>query len=256
MGVSAIELAMSSDFTQGLHELRTRIDTLDDTLIALLRERIAIIHDVAALKRAHTPAQCHIRSGREGAMHRRIYESFKGSDFPPSAALAIWRQIIGASTHLESPITIALPEAASSLREQAYAYFGRVVGILTTENTQASLNAIIMKQATIALLPPPSADAFDGWQQLAQHPALKVFAALPVVLSAQVSPVAYAVAAITPEPSGEDMTLLFCAKGEIPQEATLLAEKGSHVLASVAGFIEHPLSLGSFPTPIIDPSLR
>lgn len=246
---------MTIDYIAQLKGLRQRIDALDDALIGLLKQRIAIIHEVGALKRDHTPADCHIRPGREGEMHRRIHTAFAGSDFPPSAALAIWRQIIGSSTHLESPITIAVA-GDDTLAWQAREYFGRGVTCVHTPSIREALDAVTNKRATIALLPSPTDDSLVDWTALISHADLRVFAALPVALAPSEAPACYAVAAVAAESSGDDVSLMLFAAGTAPEHAIILATNAHHQLALVAGMQGGEQCLGTLPTPVIDTSLK
>lgn len=184
---------MTDSPEQTLEAHRAAIDAIDTQLIALLKQRIGIVKQVAALKAANWPGKCHIRSGREGRMHQRIAEAFKDSDFPMSAALAIWRQIIGASTHVESPLKIAVisPEQAAMARE----YFGVSVEILPFTNLA---DALANKERTIMF-----ATKADLPVVRAVAPKLKIFGALPLQ---QADPAALALAELTPEESGDDIS--------------------------------------------------
>lgn len=189
---------MSQTPEQTLEQYRARIDALDDQLIALLNERIGVVKQVAALKAQHWPNNCHIRSGREGRMHARIAQRFADSAFPAAAALAIWRQIIGASTHVESPLKIAVKNAAQAAL--AREYFGVVAEIAPFKTLADALAGIARGEATILLASPRDLAAIH-----AGDAQLKVFAALPVALRGK-RPLALALAHITPEPSGDDIS--------------------------------------------------
>lgn len=245
---------MDHPVTESLASLRRQIDTIDDEIMGLLKRRMGIIHDVGALKREHTPAACHIRPGREGEMHRRIHAAFKDSDFSPAAALLIWRQIIGSSTHLESPIVIAPAKGVE--RWQAREYFGRAVTCLAPVSIREALAAVMGKNATIALLPAPTDDSLVDWAALAEMKQLRVFAALPVVLAEGESPACYAVAAVKNEPSGDDMSLLLVPAADAAQYRFIFARNAQHALVAVGGLHDGAESLGTFPAPIIDPSLQ
>lgn len=249
---------MSPEYTESLTELRAEIDRLDTQLATLLADRMGIIHKVAALKAAHTPGTCHIRPGREGMMHRRITERFAGSDFPAPAALGVWRQIIGASTHLESPIRIAA--ASQALLWQGRDYFSRMAVPCPTESAETALEAVKQQTATIALLPPPTPETLSFWASWrAQHPELYVFAALPVVLAPGESPAAYAVAAVRPEASGDDVSLFaLAASAPLPQGAVVLASNAAQRIIQCAGFITELAQahyLGTLPRPLTDSTL-
>lgn len=193
---------------QKLADFRARIDALDVQLADLFNLRIGIIREVAALKAAHWPAACHIRPGREGQMHHAIAKRFANGPFPPLAALAIWRQLIGASTHLESPLNVvslaAHPEHAWLARE----YFGLQVGLHEAHTLADALAPIASKQCNILILPEPNAS--DWWQSATAIRAagLSMFASIPVVGSnlPQGTSGAVALAAVTPEDSGDDIS--------------------------------------------------
>ena len=180
-----------------LEELRGRIDALDERLAELLEERIAIVEQVAALKKEHWPSLCHIRSGREGQMHRKIAERFKHSKFPAKVALFLWRQIIGASTHAESPLVIAATSEEQA--ELARDYFGLSARIQEVASLDAAFTAIRQQQCTILLAAPTDLPVIR-----AIAPKLKIFAALPLVTDS--SPSTLALAEIEPEPSGDDIS--------------------------------------------------
>ncbi len=184
---------MSISPEQTLEQHRARIDALDSQLMTLLKERIAVVKQVAALKAEHWPGTCHIRSGREGRMHQRVVAEFKNSDFPAAAALAIWRQIIGASTHVESPLRIAVTSAEQAA--MAREYFG-----VTAEVKQFAdfAQALAAKQSTILF-----ATLADLPVVRAIAPKFKIFAALPLQ---QGKPTALALAELTPEASGDDIS--------------------------------------------------
>lgn len=187
------EPAKQPDFDAQLQALRGRIDALDDKLIALIKERTGIINEVAVLKRANTPNHCHIRPGREGQMHKRIFEAFKGTDFNVHAAVIIWRHLISASTHLESPLSV-VSSAPSYLGHE---YFGNYVTHSSVSESDEALRNVSGKKANIAII------SCEDAALLEKHPTLKIFAALPVI-GTRIE--AFAVAALNPENSGDDVS--------------------------------------------------
>ncbi|MBN8543534.1 MAG: chorismate mutase [Alphaproteobacteria bacterium] len=204
------EPATKSSFDAQLQALRARIDALDDRLIALIKERTGIIQEVAVLKRAHTPNDCHIRPAREGQMHKRIYEAFKGSDFNVHAAVIIWRHLISASTHLESPLKVI----SSAPRHLGHEYFGHYVDHHDAADSEEAVRSVSGKQANIAIIPTQDIALLE------KHPTLKIFAALPVIGN---KVEAVAIAALAPEPSGDDVSYFI--------------DSDRHVV-SVAGFVK------------------
>ncbi len=191
-----------------LETLRNDIDTIDDELIALFKKRIEVVTKVGEYKRAQGERGAFIRSGREGDMHRRIYDAFKGSGFSPQAAVGIWRLIISASTHHESPLKLAImqQDGITDLTSLAQSYFGAFLEARNYSNAGSLLSDVYEGKASIGIMPNPQDEAALWWQALAQHqePKLFIFAKLPVVMTHTHQPTALAVAEVTPEPSEAD----------------------------------------------------
>ncbi len=207
---------MTDEMTEKMTPLRRQIDTLDDQLIDLLKERIAVVHQVGELKREHLgDDHCFIRSGREGTMVHRIYDAFKDNEFNALAAVSIWRQIIGASIHLESPLTISAyyQPGMSALYWLAREHFGQAIPIQTVSTPSRVLGDLYEKRASVGILPMPGQGDESRWWRLIDHTrpdvAPKLFARLPV---ADVDhypkhfPTALAVAMVAPEPSDNDIS--------------------------------------------------
>ena len=212
---------------QQLAAHRARIDAIDETLSALLLERIEIVASVGALKNANWPRDCHIRPGREAKMHRTVIQRFRGSKFSTRAALLIWRQIIGASTALESPLKIAVLEADH--RPRARNYFGANAHITLCASLAEIGAKLADKTCTIALL--PAALAPGWWNELPE--LFRIFTQLPILAKDERNlPTLYALAAIDPEPSGDDMSF-YVVDGQLttrdgfvpPEQANLPASR-------------------------------
>lgn len=187
-----------------LQTYRDQIDMLDDQIIQLLKERIDIVSKVGALKKENGEAGVFIRSGREGRMHRRIFEAFQGSGLDPQAALQIWRILISASTHHESPMRIVATHTreASDLLYLTKEYFGSFLKVETNSNPVHIISDIYERKASIGVLPYPD-DETNWWHALAQYqePRVYIFAKLPLCESSPHAPSALAVAEVTPESS-------------------------------------------------------
>jgi chorismate mutase len=201
---------------QALADFRARIDAIDEQLAKLFIERIGIVHEVGNLKRAHWPNSCHIRPAREGQMHRWAEERFASTGFPPLAALTMWRQLIGASTHVESPLSVSynvdFPEHLWLARE----YFGLQIGLHAAATLDESIAQMQDGKSNILLLP---ADVTAPCWPLAKtlvDAGLMIFAAIPAAtqtLPTGMMP-ALALAPVTPEPSGNDMSY-FLRNGKV-----------------------------------------
>lgn len=232
---------------QKLTEYRAKIDAIDAKLAQLLLDRCAVVREVAYLKRAHWPADCHIRNGREGKMHRAIAERFQGTDIAPGVALAIWRQLIGASTQMESPLCIATLATQPHHGWLAREYFGAGAKIIAQPSLQAMRMSIAQSQCNIAVLPPPTLTSTameSSWYEaeMLHQSGFMLFARLPV--STQPLPNeslgAFAFAAITPEASGDDVSYF-------------LRDKKVEIVDGFHTARDRAVYLGSHPQPISVP---
>lgn len=220
---------------QTLAALRRQIDRIDHDLAQLLIARMEVVREVGALKTLNWPRGCHIRPGREGRMHREIASRFIGTPITPLTGLAIWRQIIGGSANIESPLSVnylaAYPEHYFLARE----YFG--LHIATQEIADLAEALARLQQGSCNLLLLPAPPHHDGWRHaatLADH-GLRIFAALPLV--AEPLPQAYtsalALAAIETEDSGDDLSYFLEADGRISIHDGFLTERpGTRYLGS------------------------
>ena len=201
---------------QALADFRARIDAIDEQLAKLFIERIGIVHEVGNLKRANWPNSCHIRPAREGQMHNWTQERFSGTAFPPLAALTMWRQLIGASTHVESPLSVSygvdFPEHLWLARE----YFGLQVGLHAATTLEEAIAQMRDGKSNILLLPADIAAPCWPMAQSLADAGLMIFAALPAATQTLPSGVmpALALAPVTPEPSGDDISY-FLRNGKV-----------------------------------------
>lgn len=224
-----------------LQKFRDQIDAIDNQLIALLKERIEVVKQVGKLKDGHEKRDCHARPGREGRMQRRIYETFKDSDFNPLAATAMWRQIIGASTHLESPLRIATLqiEQAHTLYWHSRAYFGFFSDVTECADARQVFEKVQSGECNIAVLPVVAGES--TWPALlADYPDLKIFAHIPFLKRTDLrsQPCALAIANVPMEESDSDVSCFVDDKG------------GYH---EVEGFVterEAMRYIGTYPTPV------
>lgn len=221
---------------QQLQQCRARIDALDEQLAQLFIQRIGIIREVAELKAAHWPNSCHIRPAREGQMHHAIARRFAGSGFPARMALAIWRQLIGGSTHVESPLNVSYLAAHTEHAFYAREYFGVQAGTAAASDAREALTQLQRGTSNILLLPRALNHAWWREAHTLADAGLFIFAILPVE-AATLAP-ALALATVKPEPSGADISYFVMADGSID---------------TVEGYCtEHPGGrfLGAHPTPV------
>ncbi|MCS6855736.1 MAG: chorismate mutase [Elioraea sp.] len=236
----------SSDHTQpalpettGLAGIRSEIDRLDDAIHDLLMARAALVEKLAAsgVKRG-TP----FRPAREARILRRLLARHHGP-LPRATLVGIWRELLGGMTCIQAPFSVVVwsPTPGSGHLALAREQFGAAVPILGVRSPAEVMRAVASGEGSVGVLPLPEdgVNAEDGiepwWVSLMRcHGAgLAVVSRLPfVTLRPDGAPdvSALVVAALTPEASGEDRSLVaFEASAAVSRAA--VAE-----LVAAAGF--------------------
>ncbi|MDE3016476.1 MAG: chorismate mutase [Pseudomonadota bacterium] len=202
--------------------LRRQIDAIDDKIVDLLIERTGVVSQVGGLKNRAAPGVCPIRPGREADMVRRIMQKFDGAAFPPAAAAALWRIVIGASTSVESALTVSVLAADGDhdLFWLAHEYFGPAAQISRQPQVKRVIGDVMDGKASVGIVPPlRRLDATaDWWTSLlgSGKGMPKIFARLPFVYPeppGQGAPMALAIARIAPEASGDDVSFVVLETG-------------------------------------------
>lgn len=230
--------------TETLAALRAEIDRIDDALHDLLMLRAGIVETLAASgAKQGTP----FRPAREAQILRRLLARHRGR-LPKPTLVAIWRELFVGMTTIQAPFSVAVwsPAAGSGHIALAREQFGTVVPLRWMRSTAQVLRAVSLGEASVGVLPLPQDDpAGDGgadpwWISLCRGEAsnLAVVARLPfVTLRPDGSPPAQSlvVAALAPEPSGDDRSLIGF-EGSADLSRTALME-----LVAAAGFAPHSL---------------
>jgi chorismate mutase / prephenate dehydratase len=205
-----------------LVEFRRQIDAMDDEIISLLKRRSDVVAQVGEYKRKQGTKGCFIRAGREADMLRHIWQEFSDSKFSAVAACAMWRQIIAASTSIESKMRISVyaPDGFDTLYWLAREYFGSFSTIIRHPNCNRVVGDVVDGKAEVGLLPALNhEDHSNWWLTLAQQQenAPKLFAHVPFVHakseSARYS--SFAIARIATEPTDSDITLIVVETADI-----------------------------------------
>lgn len=200
-----------------LASLRAEIDRLDDLLHDTLMLRAAIVSDLAAsgLKRGSP-----YRPAREAQILRRLLARHRGR-LPKQAVVGMWREMLAATIAMQGPFAVAVwnPEAGAGTVSLAREHFGSITPIRWMRSTAQVLYAVAEGEAQVGVLPLPQDDpnaegGNDPWWislMRGERPALSVIARLPFVTArtegaSRAS--ALVVAAIPPEPSGDDRSLV------------------------------------------------
>ncbi|NNM55820.1 chorismate mutase [Acidocella sp.] len=197
-----------------LAQLRAQLDTIDDQIHALLMARAAVVESVA---RDGGKTGTKIRPGREAAILRRLLACHKGA-WPAQAIVRIWREIFGAALIIEGGQTMAVCDGDGGAERLALAreHFGPLTPVRRHHNPAQTLADLARDAAQLAILPPPAEDddGQGGWWQMLTASAphrLFVIAKIPFWSKrAEGLPLgeAFVVAAVRPDPSGQDRSLL------------------------------------------------
>lgn len=193
--------------------LRAEIDAIDDSIHDLLMRRAGIVERVA---RDGGKSGVMIRPGREASVLRRLMRRHDGS-LPRATVIRIWRELFAGALMIEGGLTVAVadgkePDLSSVARE----HFGPLTPLRRHRSTSQAMADLTGQAAQIAVLPIPS-DADDeqaAWWVGLMHggePRLSIVAKLPfwgIRPEGVPQTPGYAVAALTPDPSGADRGLL------------------------------------------------
>lgn len=233
--------------TPTLEEVRARIDAIDGEMLRLVDERASLAHAVAAAKAAQGEAgKFGLKPARENALLRRLLaQPRKGA----SALLIvrIWREMIGQSLAIQGPFHVAVwgGKAPVRVHEAAKLRFGSSPSMRTTAKPEEALAAArTLGGVAVCALEPEN----PWWVRLLGEPKLKVFAALPCLMSVG-PPNALAVGEVEVEPTGHDQTYWVTdakGSGAVIEDAlsrdgvaaTLLLQAGDFKLFMLAGYYQ------------------
>ncbi len=203
--------------------LRAEIDRIDDRLVDLLVERIAVVRRIAAAKGDRERGGLALRPAREAAILRRLVGR-AGGRLPAATLVRMWRELLATTTRLQTPLSIAVwaPPEAAGVWDVARDQFGSATPAERASSAVAALDRASRGTARIAVLPMPE-EGRDWWPALLEPSwrRLAVIARLPFVEGS--GPAAIALAPLEPEPSRDDLSLLVL-EVEPGVERTLLAE--------------------------------
>lgn len=198
-----------------ISDIRREIDVLDDRIHDLLMQRVTLIEQIGRLKSAAgILAGPVIRPGREVEIMRRLWNRHRGS-MDKDVLIRIWREIISASVNIQSPLTVAvyMPERGMGNLEIARDYFGAYTSVISCRSVSLVLKGLTENEANVGIVSLNDDKHISWWYTLAQEykRTVTVFAKLPLTGPAHGrgdGRVAYALAKIPYEASGDDRTLL------------------------------------------------
>jgi chorismate mutase / prephenate dehydratase len=195
-----------------LEGLRAELDRIDDGLHDLLMRRAQVVGRVAASKNGVA-----LRPGREAAILRRLIGRHTGA-LTAQTVVRIWRELLAGTTSMQGPFVIAVcePDPRAGFVAAAREQFGALTPLRVHGSAAQAIADVSGGRATVAVLALPSeteAPRDAWWMALLQkdEPRIHVVARLPFwTVRPEGTPSAQAlvVAAITPDPSGADCSLL------------------------------------------------
>ena len=225
-----------------LNDLRGEIDRLDDELIALLIRRARLAADVAPLKAGLGAPM--LRPGREAEVLRRLVGK-AGKGFDPLTVVRIWREIMSAALRVQGRFSVAVcaPEGGATCWSLARGQYGTSTPMTGASNPAQAIAAVAEGKADVAVVPFPAVQDTDPWWRLLLGKgAPRIVARLPVAegLEPEVGmAVGLAVAAMAPEASGDDRSLIAIEVAESPSRAAIAAACGEAGLT-----LRHSAGLG------------
>lgn len=256
-----------SDHIPSLADLRHDIDVLDDQILDLLRRRAEAVQRIAEAKGREPGADAaqqntFLRPGREAQILRRLAARARGG-LPVAALSRIWRELISALYRYQAQVKLAVhaPNKSAARWDLARDYYGSTTPMQLCTTASAVFRALA-QPATLGIMAMPEEGEKECWWPLlaSRSPETpRIVARLPFVPNprgrfAELG--AYVIANVSPEESGDDVTLLVLRMNEaspsMARLSSLLAqvglagqpvaqyrrnEEGASVLLELPGFV-------------------
>lgn len=222
-----------------LDALRLNIDAIDDEIHSLLLRRTDLVTQIGDLKRARNREGFSLRPSREATIIRRLVAHHSGP-FPVAALVRLWRELLSGQVMVQSDFNIALfdPSTDATYRNITRDQFSASGKVHLVSSPTQVIHAISNGNSTVGVLPVPSDKHPDPWWAtlpVGGNIPLRIIARLPFLKEQRNAPAqseALVVARVTPEPSGEDVSLAVIALNEHTDDKEL--EKHLHAQGLVA----------------------
>lgn len=204
---------MAESDQEELARLRAEVDRIDDAVVDLLLERIAVVRRIGAVK-AVAPGIA-LRPAREAVIIRRL--AARAAPLLPAAAVnRMWRELLAATTRLQTPFKVAVLADPTALHaaELARDHFATSTPLVEVETAHQGFRLVAAGTAELLVLPAPVEDSY-WWRQVATtmvDSPLRVVSRLPFCTvdghAARPAAAALVLGALPEEPSGADLTML------------------------------------------------
>lgn len=195
-----------------LSDLRREIDSIDDQLHELLRQRTQIVEEVRAYKKDE---RVKIRPAREAEIIYRLFDQHQGP-FPKRELFRIWRELIVATLRMEGPFSVGvyMNEDDGGLWDMARDQYGSFTPMTAFPSARRIVEAVQKQEVTVGILPLPARKEDDSWWRrlvFDNESAPRVIARLPFVPDGNARTSGREALVICPvpqEPTGRDRTYL------------------------------------------------
>jgi len=195
-----------------LATLRTQIDALDADLLRLIDERAALGRAIGEAKAKEavpggSPQVSLLRPDREAMLIRKLI-SMPRKAASEAVVVRIWRELISENLRIQGEaggglhLNLSAKEHSQEVLVWARERFGFAPSYGYVDDAVAAITAARDVRHITVLSLDPRGGAW--WARLLAEPKVRIIAALPEMSKAR--PHAVAVAAMAPEPTGDDMT--------------------------------------------------
>ncbi len=193
-----------------LNDLRADIDALDAELLRLVDARAALGQAIGAAKaREETPDApgCLLRPDREAMLLRKLL-AMPRRTASAEVVMRIWRELISENLRIQGAPAggLHLNLSARDQSQEVLVWARERFGFAPTYSYVDDATAAIAATRDVRQLAVLSLDPRGGawWARLLAEPRVRIIAALPEMSKGR--PHAVALAAMAPEPTGDDMT--------------------------------------------------
>lgn len=152
-----------------VQDLRRRIDAIDDALLDLFVQRMALSPELKSAKNGAEGVAA-MRPAREiFVLKRLIAHAGKRLDannlIDANHVIDVWRQIMAASLNAQTEIEVAIAGAGDAVRhyDVARRYFGHAVRFTREAEVRTALNKAVDNDRVVAVVPWPGAGGSGVW---------------------------------------------------------------------------------------------
>ncbi len=201
---------MSTQAPPGLADLRLKIDALDSELLRLVDERAALgkaIGEAKVREEGVNASVSLLRPDREAMLIRKLI-AMPRQAASEAVVVRIWRELISENLRIQGQAHggLNLNLCASDQSQEVLVWARERFGFAPSYGYVNDAPSAIAAARDVRQLSILSLDPRGGawWARLLAEPKVRVIAALPELSTGR--PHALALAAIAPEPTGDDLT--------------------------------------------------